>query len=591
MGISVNTISAKDGTEILEIQSNGKVYRMNSAYRPHAEAEKFAGQYQGLEEGSVLLVFGYGNGIFPRALMKTCSERMQIVFYEPSTEILRCIKNIDEELEQIFSEKGYLVAPEKWKDEKRIYLTGQFPKLLEQLVTYSNYNKIIYTALPKYRDVFAEEYKHFQELIAYRINKFRSNIATAKYMGHDAVVNNIRNLRHIPESYCGDSFAGIFPENMPAVIVSAGPSLEKNVQDLKQAKGKALIICTDSAIKYLLRQNIMPDLLVTVDPLKPLQLFDDDQIDGIPVVGSPDMNYRILEKLPHSKVIVASSENTYVQQLYRKAGHDIKRLESGGSVATLAFSLCRYWGFSHIILIGQNLALADRQRYVGQGVLPYDDGCVLLEVEDIYGKTAYTPKDYYSYLKWFEQAIAAYPEIRVIDATEGGAKIAGTEVMTLQEALLEYGKLDFNFGEYMKTVKPAFSDAEKEEVNRQLQESRNRLCVLLEKLQEGIALSEKGLTLCRQGGNGQQVFQPLDAQIQEICEYYNGLEESFFVQREIDAICLEEFAGLFEGEKAETKGEQYAKLLGYFHILKEAATTVSGIWENMLIMFFNDLCA
>lgn len=580
MDLSVNTISAKDGTEILEIQSDGKVYRMNSAYRPHAEAEKFAGQYQGLEEGSVLLVFGYGNGIFPRALMKACSERMQIVFYEPSTEILRGIKNIDGELEQIFSEKGYIVAPEKLRDDKRIYLTSQLPKLLEQLVTYSNYNKIVYTALPKYRDVFPEEYKHFQELIAYRINKFRSNIATAKYMGHDAVVNNIRNLRRIPESYCGDSFAGVFPKDMPAVIVSAGPSLEKNVQDLKQAKGKALIICTDSAIKYLLRQNIMPDLLVTVDPLKPLQLFDDDQIDGIPVVGSPDMNYRILEKLPHSKVIFASSENTYVQQLYRKAGHDIKRLESGGSVATLAFSLCRYWGFSHIILIGQDLALADRQRYAGRGVLPSDNRCQLLEVEDIYGETTYAPKDYYSYLKWFEQAIAAHSEIRVIDATEGGAKIAGTEVMTLREALSEYEKSDFDFGEYMKTVKPAFSDAEKEEVNWQIRESRNRLCVLLEKLQEGIAFSEKGLALCRQGGNGKQLFQPIDAQIQEICEYYNGLEESFFVQREIDATCLEEFVGLFEGEKTETKGERYANLLKYFKILRNAVREVYNMWDE-----------
>lgn len=582
MGISINTINAKDGTEILEIQSNGKAYRMNSTYRPHAEAEKFAGQYQGLEEGSVLLVFGYGNGIFPRALMKACSERMQIVFYEPSTEILRCIKNIDEELEQIFSEKGYLVAPEKLRDDRWAYLTGQFPKLLEQLVTYSNYKKIVYTALPKYRDIYPEEYKYFQELIAYRINKFRSNIATAKHMGHDAVVNNIRNLKCIPESYCGDSFASIFPEDMPTIIVSAGPSLEKNVQGLKQAKGKALIVCTDSAIKYLLRQNVMPDLLVTVDPLKPLQLFDDDQIDGIPVVGSPDMNYRILEKLPHSKVIFASSENIYIQQLYEYAGHKLIHLESGGSVATLAFSLCRYWGFSHIILIGQDLALADRQRYAGQGVLPYDEGCVLLEVEDIYGETVYTPKDYYSYLKWFEQAIAAHPEIRVIDATEGGARIAGTEVMTLQEALSEYGELDFNFGEYMKTVKPAFSDTEKEEVNRQIRDSRNRLCLLLEKLQEGIALSEKGLALCRQGGNGQQLFQPIDAQLQEICEYYNGLEESFFIQREIDATCLEEFVGLFEGEKMGTKKGQYENLAKYFQILKEAVVSVYNVWDGLV---------
>ncbi len=577
MDISVNTISAKDGTEILEIQSNGKVYRMNSAYRPHAEAEKFAGQYQGLEEGSVLLVFGYGNGIFPRALRKVCGEHTPIVFYEPEMKVFDCIDNPD----LLQRKQEYLVTPEKYKESEQYYPANQFPRLLEQLITYSNLNKVVCLALPKYKEIFPEAYKHFHELIIYRTGKLKSNIATAKNRGHDAVVNDIMNLNQLPESCCGDSFIGAFPADMPAIIVSAGPSLEKNVQDLKRAKGKALIVCTDSAVQYLLRENIAPDMIVTVDPIKPLQRFEDERIDGIPIVGSTDMNYRILEKLPHSKVIFASSENTYVQQLYGEAGHDIERLESGGSVATLAFSLCRYWGFSDIILIGQDLALADRQRYVGQGVLPSDNKRKLLEVEDIYGKTVYTPKDYYSYLKWFEQTIAAHPEIRVIDATEGGAKIAGTEVMTLQEALSEYGELDFNFGEYMKTVKPAFADAEKKEVNRQIQDSKNKLSLLLEKLQEGIALSEKGLALCRQGGYGQQVFQPVDAQIQEICEYYNGLEESFFVQREIDATCLEEFVGLFEGEKAETKRKQYTNLLKYFEILKNAVMEVYNIWNEL----------
>ena len=37
--------------------------------------------------------------------------------------------------------------------------------------------------------------------------------------------------------------------DVPAIIVAAGPSLNKNVQELKQAKGKALILVVDAALR------------------------------------------------------------------------------------------------------------------------------------------------------------------------------------------------------------------------------------------------------------------------------------------------------------------------------------------------------
>lgn len=581
MDISVNVISAKDGTEILEICTENNAYRMNSLYRPVVEAEKFAKQYEDMEPESVLVVFGYGNGIFPKAIMKACNEHTKIVFYEPETAVLRCISNPSKEIDQVLGTNGYIVTSGKFDEGKQYYSVSEFPQLLEEVISYFNQKKVQYTALPKYRDIFPEQYKHFEEQIVYRIRRLQSNTATAKTRGHVAVVNNIKNLRYIPESYCADSFLGAFPKDMAAIVVSAGPSLEKNVHVLKQAKGHALIVCVDSAVKYLLKENIIPDLLVTVDPVKGLWRFNDERIDGIPIVISSDTNYRVLEQLPHSKIIFASSENDYIQRIYGENGHKIEQLESGGSVATLTFSLCRYWGFSCVILIGQDLALTGNQKYAGGRKLSEEFNREVLEVEDIYGNTIYTVRDYYYYLKWFEQAVVAHPEVKVIDATEGGAKIAGTEIMTLHEALTEYGELEFDFETCLNAISPVFSDDKKELIEKRIQDSKQILQQLIDQLEVGVTLTQKGLRLIEQGMDMPQAYLPIDEQIQKISGFYEQLDEAYLIQREIDAVNLEAFMKLFEGDRPNTRKEKYKSLQQYFQILKESAITVSGMWDQI----------
>lgn len=49
------------------------------------------------------------------------------------------------------------------------------------------------------------------------------------------------------------------------------------------------------------------------------------------------------------------------------------------------------------------------------------------------------------YRKWFESQIVRYPRLDVIDATEGGAKIEGSEIMTLKEAIERECKTDIDF--------------------------------------------------------------------------------------------------------------------------------------------------
>ena len=50
-----------------------------------------------------------------------------------------------------------------------------------------------------------------------------------------------------------------------AYVVGAGPSLRKNVAELRQVGRLGVVICVDAAFRFLTEQGITPDYCVTID--------------------------------------------------------------------------------------------------------------------------------------------------------------------------------------------------------------------------------------------------------------------------------------------------------------------------------------
>ena len=82
---------------------------------------------------------------------------------------------------------------------------------------------------------------------------------------------------------------------MPAIVVAAGPSLNKNIDELKRAKGKAFIIAVDTAIKPLLKKGIIPDMFAIVDGKKPIELVQNEEVKKIPLLTSISASHDVLE--------------------------------------------------------------------------------------------------------------------------------------------------------------------------------------------------------------------------------------------------------------------------------------------------------
>ena len=283
-------------------------------------------------------------------------------------------------------------------------------------------------------------------------------------------------------------------EKYPAIVVSAGPSLDKNIRELKNAKNKAYLIVVDTALKAVLRAGIKPDVAVTVDPHKPLVLFEDERISELPMVVCNSSNTKVLKRHKGKKIYFGDSES-YSQSICKKYNKSLSPLESGGSVANNAFSLAKFLGFETIILIGQDLAYPDMKGHTKDAYDNERENEIdftkkkYIEVEDIFGNKVWTEGNMDAYRKWFEMQIVRYPQLKVIDATEGGAKIKGAEILTLKEAIQRECK-DLEEVDYEKItaeLKPYFENEELEEIRKELKDIPKELDVIREKLHEGIA--------------------------------------------------------------------------------------------------------
>ena len=170
---------------------------------------------------------------------------------------------------------------------------------------------------------------------------------------------------------------------------------------------------------------------------------------------------------------------------------------NGGSVATAAFAFMRFLKQKRIILIGQDLASANGVTHAGGD----NDNTRYNEttVEGYYGGTVTTRSDWLGYLRWFEREIQTINEndegIRVIDATEGGAKIHGAEIMTLQQAIDECrdstGVLpDYHFDEEIKKMDYSIKE---DDYNLLINEFKKSV----EKLNDMAKESENAVYICK----------------------------------------------------------------------------------------------
>jgi hypothetical protein len=348
--------------------------------------------------------------------------------------------------------------------------------------------------LPNYTKIYGKKYEEFKKRIVAAFEStilFRNTaIIHADQMGE----NVLYNYRDIVNQYSINQIKEHFEkveniEDIPLIIVSAGPSLDKNIEDIKLANGNVFILAVDTALRPLLRHGIKPDLVITVDRKKDAMLFAHTDFENLPLMVCVTANRKIWSMHKGKRFYFADSDN-YPSVMYKKfKNEELYATQSGGSVANNAFSAAIVMGFKKIIMIGQDLSYPNNVIHAndsyGVGADENINNKGLYYVEDIYGGKVLTEANMDCYRKWFEQQIVLHPELEVIDATEGGAKINGTKIMTLSEAIDEYCHVGVDFTKIIDEIPQMFDENEKEEFNKEIDSIPDKLETFRKRIEKG----------------------------------------------------------------------------------------------------------
>jgi Tfp pilus assembly protein PilF len=289
-----------------------------------------------------------------------------------------------------------------------------------------------------------EAYGQLRAEVYEYINKLNVSGATSVRFGHDFVSNRFRQLTSLPHNsylleHLQDLFAGV-----PAILVAGGPSLDKNIHLLPQAKGKALLIAVDTVLPALYKHGVLPDFVTSIDPQ---ELTYEKLADVIPLVKDvslisvPAVTPRVTKTFPAPGIFWLFSARAMEAWLHTLAGG--KTLTAGaGTVAHANILSAVILKCSPIVLVGQDLAFPTARSHATHTVLTdqremktaqrSDENAMW--VEGVNGGKVRTNRAYFSDKEYFERIVGENPN-HYINATEGGAHIRGTEIMALKEVL------------------------------------------------------------------------------------------------------------------------------------------------------------
>lgn len=437
-----NNVVNSEEYEIIEISSGLKTLKvtvkeyeetksfyMHSKFDPVKEATRFAKE-QFDPNSSECLLYGFGLGYHIFEIAKLLQSHNRIYIIENNLSVFqRAVEETD--LEKIISDPRIQLIISKDIG----YLSKRIKEILNEGVDF-----IIHPASLK---AIPQENEYFKFVME---NWNLKKSLTQDYK--DWIQENTKENLSLNSPNIGVFFNKF--KDIPIVIVSTGPSLDKNIDFLSKVKNKALIISAGSALRPLMNRNVVSDFFVVIDP----QVETYNQIKGYEDIGIPLIYLAAASPFTVSKYngpkFIACNDSGLL-----KNGESMEHLvDPGGSVATTALDIAIKMGGNPIILVGQDLAFVNGKNHAENGThldINSPDLKNMRKVVGQNGEVLNTSLGFLSFKYWIENRIEK-EKTTFINATEGGAYINGMKHIKLKDVISDYLSESFNFEEKIKAI-------------------------------------------------------------------------------------------------------------------------------------------
>lgn len=528
-----------------------------------------------------VFLFGIGSGDYLRSIIQNSPKEANIVVYEPSMKIfLTALKVID--LSAEIRNRPIAFVVEGLNDV-------EFIPIVQGVVTLETLEFFIEEVHPNYKAAFPIKLREKIKQLTKHVDGFFVNFYTRRLLQECAAKNVLFNLPYVAEGYNTVQLSKVIPYKGAAVLVSAGPSLDKNIEELRRAKNHLFLVAVDTAVKPLLKKGILPDLFITLDGRKPLDLMEG--AEQLPVVSNSVARYELLDRQKGKKIFFFDGYQLPLD-LYLENDKMLYNVAIGGSVACSGFSLLYKMGFETVILVGQDLAYTDNKSHADstfQEKMPVEETNHMIRVKGNYQETIPTLTNLKIYLEWFENYIKGAKEkgnFRVINATEGGAYIDGTELMTLKAALDEQIGEETDFASLIETMESAFSQEEKEKAYQYIQGISQQFAEI-EKVARQLKQQYRKIEKMRRNRNqSSQCYEKIlrkTKKLIEKCYQYSGYQLIEETLGTAEYILQTEFYYEQDGQDIESEILEIARHgITYSEVLEDCAKLMQKLSDQMM---------
>jgi hypothetical protein len=381
-----------------------------------------------------LYMYGLGNGVLIKKLLSNHKHK-RVVVVEPDDEIIFIVLHLVDFSAEISQKRLALFSQEEINFPNALALFGdtrvqRYARVYDLHVNTNYYLKCHEAALKKTNQIFLEALYH--------------GINSAGNDPTDSLIGLKHHLINLPKVIKTPPTFELFKKlgtTKTAVLVSTGPSLNKQLPLLKKIAPYVRIIAVDASFPLLYKAGIKPDVVVSIERVVESAKF----FTQTPKEAFKDVIFA-LTSLQHKEVIESIKDGT-TQISLRPLGYMMLTgpdewgyLGLGMSAANMAYELIYHSKFQTCILIGQDLAY-------GEDGATHADGHVFgksdsKEKGDIWvskwgnkGRVR-TNHTWDMFRKFFEKDIAeTKSKMLTINATEGGASIFGALEIPFDQAI------------------------------------------------------------------------------------------------------------------------------------------------------------
>ncbi|EIP0953962.1 motility associated factor glycosyltransferase family protein [Campylobacter coli] len=374
-------------------------------------------------------IYGIGNAL----LIKNLAKHYKHLFvFESEIELFILALSTIDLSEELCSGKIYLVDIEEERVDIQLLILFDMKDMFEYLSLYEMFVNNVY-----YKKFYEDIWHKADELCEKNIKVVIRNLGSNSDLSFECYSHLLQNIPSMLESI---PFQRILSERKNkfenAIVVSAGPSLAKQLPLLKAYQEKAVIFCADGALSMLEKKGIVPDYVTNLDFTDlAMKFFQNKENKTSLNVLSCATHPSLVHFLDNKSVILRDDP------LYQSFNlNDFGYIDTGTHVSHFSYTLALALGFKNIIMIGQDLAFDEEGNSHSKG---FDFGEKFSGEENIdkLKVPAYGGKgEVLTHITWNDYRIKLEylfacndQKAKFYNATEGGARINFTEELSFKE--------------------------------------------------------------------------------------------------------------------------------------------------------------